>query len=186
MDRQRLIILLEMAMMAALAFVFSQIKVFEMPQGGSVSLVMVPIALIAVRRGLTAGVVTGTLVGLLQLMLGSTLVNPVQVLLDYPLAFAFLGLTGLVRLSRYEKKQQRVAVLWGGLLIGVLGRLACHFTSGVIWFGQYAPEGMNVALYSFVYNITYLIPEMIIAGVVLSVVLGSASQLLFPARDRVA
>lgn len=186
MDRQRLVILLEMAMMAALAVVFSQIKVFEMPQGGSVSLVMVPIALIAVRRGLLAGVVTGMVVGLLQLLFGSTLVNPVQVLLDYPLAFAALGLTGLVRLSGREGKKQRISALWSGLLIGGLGRLVCHFTSGVIWFGEYAPEGTPVALYSFVYNITYLLPEMIIAGVVLSVVLGSASQLLFPARDRLA
>lgn len=118
MDRQRLVILLEMAMMAALAVVFSQIKVFEMPQGGSVSLVMVPIALIAVRRGLLAGVVTGMVVGLLQLLFGSTLVNPVQVLLDYPLAFAALGLTGLVRLSGREGKKQRILALWSGLLIG--------------------------------------------------------------------
>ncbi|MGZ0049886.1 energy-coupled thiamine transporter ThiT [Brevibacillus gelatini] len=186
MDRQRLVILLEMAMMTALAVVFSQIKVFEMPQGGSVSLVMVPIALLAVRRGLLAGVVTGLLVGLLQLLQGATLVHPVQAVLDYPLAFAALGLTGFVRLAGREGKMQRIVLLWGGLLVGVLGRLVCHFTSGVIWFGEYAPEGMPVALYSFVYNITYLVPEMIIAGVVLTVVLGSAAQLLFPARNRLA
>ncbi|MGG1661566.1 energy-coupled thiamine transporter ThiT [Brevibacillus sp. NRS-1366] len=186
MDRQRLLILLEMAMMAALAVVFSQIKVFEMPQGGSVSLVMVPIALIAVRRGPIAGVVTGMLVGFLQLMLGSTIVNPVQVILDYPLAFAALGLSGLVRLSDYEGKKQRLMVLWSSLFIGVLGRLVCHFISGIVWFGQYAPEGTPVALYSFVYNITYLLPEMLISGVVLTVVLGSATKLLFPTRDRLA
>lgn len=186
MDRQRLVILLEMAMMAALAIVFSQIKVFDMPQGGSVSLVMVPIALIAVRRGLLAGVITGIVVGLLQLLLGSTVVHPVQLLLDYPLAFGALGLAGLLRLSGFEGTKQRVLVLWGGLLIGVFARFICHFTSGVVWFGEYAPEGVPVWQYSLIYNITYLLPEMIIAGVVLTVVLGSASQLLFPARNRVA
>ncbi|MFP3389764.1 energy-coupled thiamine transporter ThiT [Brevibacillus sp. SIMBA_040] len=186
MDRQRLLTLLEMAMMAALAVVFSQIKVFEMPQGGSVSLVMVPIALIAVRRGVVAGIVTGTIVGLLQLMLGSTIVAPIQLLLDYPLAFAALGLSGLIRLSGYEGKKQRIMVLWSSLFIGVIGRFMCHFISGIVWFGHYTPEGTPVAWYSFVYNITYLLPEMIISGVVLTVVLGSASSLLFPARDRLA
>lgn len=186
MDRQRLRIMLEMAMMAALAVVFSQIKILEMPQGGSVSLVMVPIALIAVRRGLAAGLITGTIVGFLQLMLGSTLVSPVQVVLDYPLAFAALGLSGLFRLSGREGKKQRLIGLWSSLLIGVLGRFVCHFISGIVWFGYYAPEGTPVAWYSFVYNITYLVPEMLIAGAVLTVILGSAPQLLFPPRDRFA
>ncbi|MBW5469980.1 energy-coupled thiamine transporter ThiT [Brevibacillus formosus] len=185
MDRQRLVILLEMAMMAALAIVFGQIKVFEMPQGGSVSLVMVPIALIAVRRGLAAGVITGLVVGFLQLLLGSTVVHPVQLLLDYPLAFGVLGLAGLFRLSGYEGTKQRIMVLWSGLFIGVIGRFVCHFLSGIIWFGSYAPEGIPAWKYSLFYNITYLLPEMIIAGVVLTVVLSSASQLLFPARNRV-
>ncbi len=186
MDRMRLLTWLEMAMMAALALVFSQIKVFDMPQGGSVSLVMVPIALIAVRRGVFAGIVTGLVVGILQLLFGSTVVNPVQLLLDYPLAFAALGLSGLVRLSGFESKSSRIMVLWSGLLIGVLGRFVCHFISGIVWFGEYAPEGTPVALYSFVYNITYLLPEMVLAGAVLTVVLTSASSLLFPARDRLA
>lgn len=186
MDRMRLITLLEMAMMAALALVFSLIKVFEMPQGGSVSLVMVPIALIAVRRGLWAGVITGLAVGVLQLLFGSTVVNPVQLLLDYPLAFGALGLSGLVSLSGFESKKSRIVVMWSGLLIGVLGRFVCHFVSGIVWFGEYAPQGTPVALYSFVYNITYLLPEMVIAGAVLTVVMTSASSLLFPARDRLA
>lgn len=186
MDRRRLLTLLEMAMMAALALVFSMIKLFEMPQGGSVSLVMVPIALIAVRRGLWAGIVTGLAVGVLQLFFGSTVVHPVQLLLDYPLAFGALGLSGLVRLRGMGSQRKRVLMLWGGLLAGVLGRFVCHFVSGIIWFGDYAPEGTPVAVYSFVYNITYLLPEMIIAGIVLTVVLTSASSLLFPPRDRFA
>lgn len=184
MNRQRLLILLEMAMMAALALVFSQIKVFDMPQGGSVSLVMVPIALIAIRRGLLPGIATGLAVGFLQLMFGSTIVHPLQMLLDYPLAFAALGLGGMVRLSGHEGKTGQIMVMWSGLFIGVIGRFVCHFTSGIVWFGEYAPEGTPVALYSLLYNITYLLPEMIIAGVVLTIVLTSASQLLFPARNR--
>jgi thiamine transporter len=184
MARQRLLILLEMAMMAALAVVFSEIKVLEMPQGGSVSLVMVPIALIAVRRGILPGVVTGLIVGLLQTLLGGTIVAPVQVLLDYPLAFAALGLSGVIPLSGLQGATRRIAALWSALFVGVIGRFVCHFISGIVWFGQYAPEGTPVALYSFLYNITYLLPEMIIAGIVLTVVLTSAPHLLFPAGER--
>lgn len=183
-DRNRLLILLEMAIMAALAFVFSEIKVFQMPQGGSVSLVMVPIALIAVRRGIVPGVLTGMIVGLLQLFMGGYFVNVVQLLLDYPIAFAALGLAGIVRISEFENKSKRNLAVWGALLAGVLIRFACHFTSGIVWFGEFAPEGMNVAWYSFVYNITYLLPEMVISGIVLTIVLASAPQLLQPARKR--
>ncbi|MFD2371171.1 energy-coupled thiamine transporter ThiT [Brevibacillus sp. GCM10020057] len=186
MERVRLVTWLEMAMMAALAVVFSMIKLFDMPQGGSVSLVMVPIALIAVRRGLWAGIITGVAVGVLQLFFGSTVVHPVQLLLDYPLAFGALGLAGLARHWIVEGRGKRILALWGGLLAGVLVRFVCHFVSGIVWFGEYAPEGTPVALYSFVYNITYLLPELIIAGVVLTVVMTSASSLLFPSRDRFA
>ncbi|MCM3079898.1 energy-coupled thiamine transporter ThiT [Brevibacillus invocatus] len=186
MDRNRLLTLLEMAMMAALALVFSEIKVFTMPQGGSVSLVMVPIALLAVRRGIIPGIVTGLIVGLLQLFLGGYVVHPIQLLLDYPVAFAALGFVGIVRISHFTSKPKRNVAIWSALLVGVLVRFACHFTSGIVWFGEFAPEGMNVAWYSFVYNITYLLPEMVISGIVLSIVLGTAPQLLQPARNRLA
>lgn len=186
MARQRLVIMLEMAMMAALALLFSEVKVFTMPQGGSISLVMVPIALIGIRRGLLPGIVTGAVVGLLQLVFGSSFVHPVQLLLDYPLAFAALGLSGLVRLSENSSSSRRIVLLWISLLAGAAGRFVCHFVSGVVWFGEYAPEGTPVAVYSFLYNITYLIPEMIITGIVLSIIHSSAPQLLFPARNRLA
>lgn len=186
MDRNRLLTLLEMAMMAALALIFSEIKVYSMPQGGSVSLVMVPIALIAVRRGIVPGVLTGLIVGVLQLFLGAYYVHPVQILLDYPIAFAALGLAGIVQISHYDSKSKRNVAVWSALLAGVLVRFACHFTSGIVWFGSAAPEGMHVAWYSFVYNITYLLPEMVISGIVLSIVLGTAPQLLQPSRNRLA
>jgi len=186
MPRHRLLVMLEVAMMAAAALVLGEIKLFEMPQGGSVSLVMVPIALIAVRRGVLAGVFTGGAVGLLQLFFGGYVVHPVQLLLDYPLAFAALGLSGLIPITRFEKKASRHGAIWGSLLIGALGRFICHFVSGVVWFGEYAPAGTPVALYSFLYNITYLLPEMLIAGIVLTLVLSSAPQLLLPARKRMA
>jgi thiamine transporter len=182
MANNRLLIMMEIAMMAALAYVFSMIKLFEMPQGGSVSLVMVPIALIALRRGLLAGVITGLIVGELNHLIGGYVVHYIQLLLDYPLAFAALGLAGLIRLSQYDNPKSRIMALWSGLFVAVAGRFVCHFISGIVWFGEYAPPGTPVPLYSFLYNITYLLPEMIIAGVVMTVILSSAPQLFLLSR----
>lgn len=186
MQNKRLLIMTEIAVLAALAFVLSTVKLFSMPQGGSVSLVMVPIALLAYRRGLAPGLIAGLIVGMLNFLLdGSSFVHPIQLLLDYPLAFMALGLAGAVRLSRFEQPVRRITALWGGLLLGIIGRLVFHFISGVVWFAEYAPEGTPVAVYSFVYNITYLLPEMIITGVVLTLILSRAPQLFFIARGNI-
>jgi thiamine transporter len=179
MQNQRLLMMIEIAIMAALGYVLSTLKVFEMPQGGSISLVMVPIALIAVRRGVGAGLLTGLIVGELNHLIGGYVVHPIQLLLDYPIAFAALGLAGVIRLAHFEQQGKRMAALWGGLILAVGVRFLCHFISGIVWFGEYAPAGTPVPLYSFLYNITYLLPEMIITGVVLSFILASAPQLFF-------
>lgn len=178
MATNRTLVMTEIAIMAALAYILSLVKVFTMPQGGSVSLVMVPIALIAFRRGVVPGMITGLIVGELDHLLGGYVVHPVQLLLDYPLAYALLGLGGLVQLSRFDNQRSRLIAMWSGLFVAVIGRFVCHFISGVVWFGEYAPAGTPVPLYSFIYNITYLLPEMIIAGIVLTIVLSSAPQLL--------
>lgn len=186
MQSKRLLLMTEIAVMSALAFALSTVKLFSMPQGGSVSLVMLPIALLAYRRGLAPGLTAGLIVGILNFILdGSSFVHPIQLLLDYPLAFLALGLAGVARLSRIDQPAKRIAAMWGGLLLGVIGRLVCHFTSGVVWFAEYAPEGTPVAVYSFVYNITYLLPEMIITGIVLTLILSRAPQLFFIARGNV-
>ena len=86
------------AMCIALAFILSYIKVFEMPQGGSVTLAsMLPIMLFAAAYGVGPGMLVGAVYGLLQYIQGGWFVHPIQFLLDYPLAFAMIGLAGLYR-----------------------------------------------------------------------------------------
>ena len=48
-----------------------------------------------------------------------------------------------------------------GVVTGVLGRYICHFITGVIFFGMYAPEGTNSVIYSLTYNATYIIQHHI-------------------------
>ena len=157
-------VLTEAALAVALAFVLGLIKVFEMPFGGSISLEMVPLILLAVRQGPWVGIAAGAVYGLLDLITPPVFaVHPVQVLLDYPLAFGVLGLAGFFRPT------VRGAIL--GAVVAVLARFLCHFVSGVVFFASYAPEGWNPFVYSAAYNLAYLIPSLIIALVVVVVLL---------------
>lgn len=100
MSNQRLIVMMEIAVMAALAYALSFVKFGGLwPQGGSISLVMIPIIVLAFRRGWMAGVVAGFLVGIIKLLLGGYVVHPVQLILDYPLPYAVIGLAGLFALK---------------------------------------------------------------------------------------
>ncbi len=171
--------------MAALAYVLGQLKVYEMPQGGSVSLVMLPIVLIAVRRGLGAGLMAGLLVGIIDYLLGKyPAVHPIQFFLDYPIPYTAIGLAGLIPLARMSGNMMRVVSVCGALLLGVVVRFLAHFTSGVVYFAEYAPEGTPVTTYSFLYNIQYILPEYLITAVVLGILITTAPQLFLLPRGR--
>jgi thiamine transporter len=156
-------VLTEAALAIALAFVLGLIKVFQMPMGGSISLEMIPLILLALRQGPLVGIVAGAAYGLLDLAIEPFIVHPVQVLLDYPLAFGALGLAG------FFQPTVRGAIL--GTVVAVLARFICHFISGLVYFASYAPEGWNVYIYSAAYNAAYLIPSLIVAVVVVLVLL---------------
>jgi len=156
-------VLTEAAISVALAFVLGLFVLFKMPFGGSVSLEMIPLILLALRQGWRVGVVAGAAYGLLDLTIDLFVVHPLQLLLDYPMAFGVLGLAGLFRPT------VRGAVL--GATVAVLARFFCHFLSGVIFFASYAPEGWNPLLYSAAYNAAYLAPSLAIVIVVVVVLL---------------
>ena len=144
--------LVEGGLAAALAIALSYLKLWRMPQGGSVTLENIPLLIFSLRWGIKAGMGAGVVAGIVQLMLGGYVVHPLQALLDYPLAFGALGLAGSVRRP-----------IWVGLSLGSFLRFACHVLSGVVFFGSYAPEGTNVWLYSTIYNGSYMLPNLIIA-----------------------
>jgi len=156
-------VLTEAALAVALAYVMGLVVLFKMPFGGTVSLEMIPLILLALRQGWKVGVVAGVAYGILYLTIDNFVVHPVQLLLDYPLAFGALGLAGLF------KPTVRGAIL--GATVAVLARFLCHFLSGVIFFASYAPEGWNPFLYSAAYNAAYLVPSLAIAVVVTVVLL---------------
>lgn len=141
----------------ALAFILSYVRLYKLPQGGSITLAsMLPIFLFAYAYGVGPGMLVGMAYGVLQFIQDAYFVHPVELLLDYPLAFAMLGLAGLA--SKFSDR-------WGlvpGILLGTFGRFVCAFLSGIVFFASYAPADQNLIAYSIVYNGLYLVPEALI------------------------
>ena len=155
--------LCEGAIMVALAFVLSFIKLYELPNGGSLTPAMFPILLYALRWGLPQGLTAGFVFGLLQLIFdGAYAWGWQSMLLDYLLAFTPLGLAGLFK-----------GKAWGifpGTFIGCLGRFIVHHISGITIYRIIEPTAVpglgtydNAHLYSLVYNGSYMLPNMILA-----------------------
>jgi thiamine transporter len=150
-------VLAEMAIFIALGTALSFIIIYMLPQGGSITLAsMVPLLWLAIRRGPKIGITAGVIYGMIQLIILPYVINPVQLLLDYPLAFGVLGLAGF-----FTKRP----VL--GAAVGISMRFLMHFIAGVVyWAPVYAPT-LNPFAYSAVYNGSYLLPEFLISGFVL-------------------
>lgn len=187
MRNNRLLLMLEIAIFGALGYVLDFVAV-GMPQGGSVSLVMIPILLMAFRRGIGAGVLTGLVVGLLQVVTGRIYIVPLsfgfaftQVALDYVVAFASVGLAGLMR-SNFLKNQREhntakmVTAIIAGTFIGSFLRYIIHSVVGILFFSEFA-EG-NAIVYSLVYNATYMVPVFLLSAFVCSALFAAAPKLV--------
>jgi energy-coupled thiamine transporter ThiT len=132
------------------------LKLVDLPYGGSITFAsMLPILLIAYRHGTSWGLLTASVHGILQFILGTSVLSYVTgwasivavIVLDYFLAFALIGLAGLFK----NMKSQKAALVLGGLTVGI-ARYACHVISGAtVWAGLSIPTGDALA-YSFVYN----------------------------------
>ncbi|HFI0352706.1 TPA: energy-coupled thiamine transporter ThiT [Streptococcus suis] len=170
MSKSKLAILTEIAIFSAIALVFDKFPLFTMPQGGSISLVMLPILLVSLRHGLTTGLLTGGIVGTIQLFYGGYFLNIFQVFLDYVLSYAGIGLAGLLApllTKQKDLKQASLIISLAGLLGGSV-RLLATFLSGIIFYADYAPAGTPVWLYSFTYNISYILPSTLPACLLLT------------------
>ncbi len=160
--------LVEASIMIALAIVLDQIKLYKLPNGGSVTAgSMVPILLFAMRHGVKPGITAGIVFGILQILLGGYVITPIQGLLDYPLAFGLLGLAGLYT-KNYKDNNDNYIKMGLFIFIAVIGRMISHFLSGVVFFGEFATG--NVFIYSFLYQLSYLIPEYIISFIIISLI----------------
>ncbi len=152
------------AICIAISFALSYVRMFKAPYGGSITLAqLAPLAIYAYMFGWKKGVLCGLVFGLLQSITDPWVVHPIQYLLDYPLAFALIGLSGVLRNTKLNRYPALAVAM--GLLIGVCGRFACHLLSGAIYFGSYGAEYGFASpwVYSLTYNSLYVWPDGAIA-----------------------
>lgn len=150
------------AVALALAMVTSMIKIFRFPFGGSVTLFsMLFICLIGFFYGPGTGILTAVAYGVLQFILGPYIYTPIQIIVDYPLAFGALGLSGLFWKSKNG--------LMKGYIVGVVGRWVFSVISGWVFFGEYAWDGWAALPYSMCYNGAYIFAEGIITIILISI-----------------
>lgn len=150
------------AVSIALGTVLAKIKVFSFPTGGSITLLsMLVIVLPGYWFGLGAGLMTGVAYGFLQLLIDPYVIAPIQMVVDYLLAFGALGLSGFFTNAK--------SGLIKGYIAGVLGRYVFVVISGWIFFGEYAWEGWGSFAYSLVYNAIYVFSEAAITIIILAI-----------------
>jgi thiamine transporter len=179
----------EVAVFSALAYLLDfaagllSLKIW--PQGGSVSIAMVPIFLMAFRWGIKGGLLTGFLLGLMQFILGfSQIFTLLQGFIDYFVAFSVVGLAGifakLVKDSiQNQEKSKWITYVLMGAFIGSAFRYLCHVLSGIVFFGEYAPEGQPVAIYSILYNGTYMLPSFIASAIIMVILISALPKRIF-------
>lgn len=150
------------AMSLALGTLLSEIKIIDFPWGGSATLLsMLVICLPGYLFGLGAGLMTGVAYGVLQILIDPYILFPLQLVVDYLLAFGALGLSGLFANTKNG--------LIKGYLVGILGRYVFVVLSGWIFFAEYAWEGWAPLPYSLVYNGIYIFAEAAITLILLAI-----------------
>lgn len=162
-----LITLVETAIMVALAVVLSFVRVWTMPQGGTISLTMLPLFLLAFRRGPWAGIVGGAVYGLVSLIFDGVIYHPMSIFLDYVFAYGLLGVAGFFKLSGWG--------ITAGVTVGTALRYVSSVLSGALLFAEYAGD-QNPWVYSLGYNATYMLPELVICVVALVLLFKQAKR----------
>ena len=183
-------ILTESAIMIALSTVLSVMKLAEMPYGGSVTIASaLPVAIIAYRYGLKTGLFAGAVHAALQLVLGLSSLSYATswqsvvaiIMLDYILAYMFIGIAGVFR----KLVNNQAASLTAGVLLYSVIRYIFHVIAGAtVWAGISIPTAAALA-YSFIYNATYMIPETIVLAVA-TLYIGSLIDFRTPFPKRIA
>ena len=177
MKHQNVRALVEGAIMVALATVLGFLKLFELPNGGSVTLAMVPMLLYAIRWGWKNGLLAGFVFGLLQLILdGAYAWGWASMLLDYLVAYTAMGLAGVFPHTNWG--------VFAGTVVGSVARFIVHFISGVTIYKIVVPTALlggtftNPWLYSLVYNGSYVGIDMLFAIVIFALLLAPMGKYL--------
>lgn len=178
----------EVGMFAALGFVFDELQgilskgVFV--NGGSIGFAMIAVLIISFRRGWLAGILTGLIMGGLDIATSAYIVHPMQLLLDYIFPYAFVGLAGFLKplFDRASTKKAALAWLMVGTVLGGLLKLSSHYFAGVFFWADpknfaWNLQTMNPYLYCFVYNIAFIGPSIIVTAILMAIAFATAPRI---------
>lgn len=178
----------EVGIFAALGFVFDELQgiIFKgvFPSGGSIGFAMIAVLIIAYRRGFLPALVTGLIMGLLDIATSAYIIHPAQLLLDYIFPYALVAVAGLLKPLYDRSKNLNEKILWliSGVVIGGMAKFLSHFLAGVIFWADseqaWGITDMHPWLYSFIYNIAYMAPCIFLTGALLVVLQIVAPKIL--------
>ena len=157
--------LCEAAILIALALVLETITLYKLPNGGSVTLSMVPIILFAVRSGCGWGAMAGFVFGGINYMMGGVSIDWTTIICDYFIAFSMLGFGAALF------RKQKFGCVWGSLM-GITLQFIASYLVGVFVWGKWMPDeflGLTMTspwIYSFLYNILWAAPDLMISVVI--------------------
>lgn len=156
----------EGAVMVALSLILGMIRLYRLPDGGSITIAILPLVFFAIRHGPSWGFLAGFAFGGLDYILNYGIaIDWTTILCDYFLAYGFLGLgAGLFRVRR---RNAYIGTLAGGIMM-----FLCSYLVGVFVWGKYMPEvflGMPMTspwFYSFLYNISWAGPDVVLTLII--------------------
>ncbi len=134
------------AVCIALSFILSYIRLWHMPQGGSITAAsMLPMLLYGYMAGPLWGLVAGIAYAILQCLQDCYFLSIPQFFFDY--IFPFLAISAL---SGVFKTKNKTVNIFCGFTLAIIVRYACHVFAGIVFWAEYAPY--NPVLYSLAYN----------------------------------
>lgn len=173
MSNSKVLSLAETAIFVALALILSLFSI-NYAQTFYLELTVIPLLLLAIRRGVVWGVVAGLVYGLLAIVLGQvTMLSLPQGILEYIVAPASLGIAGIFN----TKKQAKFSTVVFAVLLGVFVKYFFHFVAGIIFWGQFAWKGWSVWLYVLITQGISAIVTALAALVILGIIYKAAPGL---------
>ena len=168
----------EVGIFAALGFVLDELQGILSKglfiNGGSIGFAMIAVLIIAYRRGWLPAILTGLIMGTLDIATSAYILHPAQLLLDYILPYAVVGFAGLLKpiSDRVKTKKEKILWLFIGTALGGLLKLLSHYLAGIIFWADpdnfaWGLNNMNPYIYCFVYNIAFIGPSIILTAALL-------------------
>lgn len=150
-------------MTCAISYILYMIPLIKYPQGGGITLLsMMPVMILSILCGRSAGLTGGLIFGLLKVLNGAMILHPAQFLLDFIFGNMALGLAG----SFGNNKKSKVIY---GCVLAVILSVGSSIISGIVFFGQFAPEGISPLVHSLLYNISSSGFEGMVCTIVISI-----------------